>query len=38
LCEADKPARLALFAVMRKLLTTLNTIVRDNKPWAHAQN
>jgi len=36
--EAGKPARLALVAVMRKLLTTLNAIVRDNKPWVHAQN
>ncbi len=35
--DAGKPARLALVAVMRKLLTMLNAIVRDNKPWAHAQ-
>ncbi len=35
--EAGKPARLALVAVMRKLLTTLNAILRDNTEWAHAQ-
>ena len=35
--DAGKPARLALVAVMRKLLTMLNAIIRDNKPWAHAQ-
>jgi transposase len=35
--EAGKPARLALVAVMRKLLTTLNAILRDNRPWANAQ-
>jgi transposase len=35
--EAGKPARLALVAVMRKLLTTLNAILRDRRPWAHAQ-
>ncbi len=29
--EAGKPGRLALVAVMRKLLTTLNAILRDNK-------
>jgi transposase len=36
--EAGKPARLALVAVMRKLLTTLNAIIRDNTAWAHAQS
>lgn len=35
--EAGKPARLAIVAVMRKLLTTLNAMLRDNRPWAHAQ-
>ncbi len=35
--EAGKPARLALVAVMRKLLITLNAILRDNRAWAHAQ-
>jgi transposase len=34
--EGGKPAKLALVAVMRKLLTTLNAILRDNKAWAHA--
>ena len=31
---AGKPARLALVAVMRKLLTILNAMLRDNTPWA----
>jgi transposase len=29
-----KPAKLAIVAVMRKLLTILNAMVRDNKPWS----
>jgi transposase len=32
-----KPARLALVAAMRKLLTILNAMLRDQRPWAHAQ-
>lgn len=32
--EAGKPARLALVAVMRKLLTVLNAMLRDHKVWA----
>jgi transposase len=36
--EAGKPPRLALVAVMRKLLTILNAILRDNKPWASAES
>ncbi len=36
--EAGKPAKLALVAVMRKLLTTLNAILRDKKTWAVAQS
>jgi transposase len=36
--EAGKPTRLALVAVMRKLLTMLNAILRDNKPWAWAES
>lgn len=36
--EAGKPPRLALVAVMRKLLTILNAILRDNKPWAWAES
>jgi transposase len=35
--DAGKPARLAIVAVMRKLLTTLNAIIRDNRAWAHGQ-
>jgi transposase len=33
---AGKAPKLALVAAMRKLLTILNAIVRDKKPWAHA--
>jgi transposase len=36
--DAGKPARLALVAAMRKLLTILNAILRDRKPWASAQS
>jgi transposase len=35
--EAGKPTRLALVAVMRKLLTMLNAMLRDNKPWTSAE-
>jgi transposase len=31
--QAGKPAKLALVACMRKLLTILNAIVRDRRPW-----
>jgi transposase len=31
---AGKPFKLALTAVMRKLLTRLNAMVRDHKPWS----
>ena len=31
-----RPGKVALTAVMRKLLGTLNAIARDNQPWAHA--
>lgn len=36
--EAGKPARLALVAAMRKLLTILNAMLRDGKPWASAHS
>jgi hypothetical protein len=36
--DAGKPARLALVATMRKLLTILNAMLRDRRPWAHAQS
>jgi transposase len=32
-----RPGKVALVAVMRKLLVTLNAIVRDREPWAHAK-
>jgi len=36
LVQAGKPKMVALVAVARKLLTILNAIVRDNKPWQTA--
>ncbi len=35
---AGKPTRLAIVAVMRKLLTILNAMLRDNTPWAGAES
>lgn len=32
-----RPGKVALTAVMRKMLVTLNAIARDGQPWAHAQ-
>lgn len=31
-----RPGKVALTAVMRKMLVTLNAIARDNQPWRHA--
>lgn len=36
LTSAGKPKKLALIAVARKLLTILNAILRDKKPWQPA--
>jgi transposase len=36
LIAAGKPKMVAIIAVARKLLTILNAIVRDNRPWQHA--
>jgi transposase len=36
LLQAGKPKKLALTAVMRKLLTILNAMVRDKTPWQNA--
>ena len=36
LLAAGKPKKLALTAVMRKLLTILNAILRDRTPWQNA--
>lgn len=36
LTKAGKPAKVALTACMRKLLTILNAIARDQKPWKYA--
>lgn len=33
LCWRGKPRKVALIAVMRKLLLILNAIVRDRIPW-----
>ncbi len=34
--RAGKPAKVALTACMRKLLTILNAMLRDRQPWQHA--
>lgn len=36
LLAADKPKMVAMIACMRKLLTILNVIARDKKPWQYA--
>lgn len=36
LVAAGKPKIVAVIAVARKLLTILNAIIRDHKPWQHA--
>lgn len=36
LVAAGKPRIVAIVATMRKLLTILNAIIRDNKPWQNA--
>ena len=36
LVEAGKPKIVAIVATMRKLLTILNAIIRDGKPWQSA--
>jgi transposase len=36
LVQAGKPKKLALTAVMRKLITILNAMLRDNRPWQSA--
>lgn len=36
LIAAGKPSKVALVAIMRKMIVTLNAIVRTNQPWAHA--
>ena len=30
-----RPGKIALTAVMRKMLVTLNAIARERKPWKH---
>lgn len=36
LVAAGKPKMVAIVAIMRKLLTILNAIIRDQKPWQNA--
>lgn len=36
LITAGKPKKVAIIAVARKLLTILNAIIRDNRPWQSA--
>ncbi len=36
LVAAGKPKIVAIVATMRKLLTILNAIIRDQKPWQNA--
>ena len=36
LIAAGKPRMVALIAVARKLLTILNAVLRDQKPWQTA--
>ena len=33
LIAAGKPKKVAMVACMRKLLTILNAMLRDNRPW-----
>ena len=33
LIDAGKPKLVAIIAVARKLLTILNAVLRDNRPW-----
>lgn len=36
LIAAGKPSKVALVALMRKMIVTLNAILRSSQPWAHA--
>ena len=35
LCNAGKPPKVAITAVMRKLLITANALLRENRNWSH---
>ena len=35
LTDRGRPKKVALVALMRKLLTILNAILRDRTPWSH---
>jgi len=34
LCDAGKPAKVAITAVMRTLIVLANTLIRDDRKWA----
>jgi transposase len=36
LLNKGKPKKLVIIAIARKLLTMLNAMLRDKKPWKHA--
>lgn len=36
LLDAGKKPKVVIVALMRKLITILNAILRDNRPWSHA--
>jgi transposase len=38
LVEKGKPAKVALTAAMRNLLTRLNAMVKQNQPWSSPQD
>ena len=35
LVEAGKPKKVALVAIMRKLIVTLNAMIKNNTKWCH---
>ncbi len=37
LITAGKPPKLAITAVMRKLIVLANALIRDNRPWPAAR-
>jgi transposase len=36
MCNAGKPPKVALVAIMRKLITAINAMIRNNQTWHHA--
>jgi transposase len=35
--RSGKPSKVVITAVMRKLIVTLNAILRSGEPWSHAK-